>query len=172
MRKAISSGDRLFCFSALHRRDVSARGEPSLAGHREVRGSDFDNRSSRLRLRLFRVFRFLALLGLVLRFWRECRLLRPDSVDAAAISRNSAIVAEKYSAGLEWFIGPGIVAEAMPPVGGTGQSHDLSTILRIVPPIIEDNVDGAVGRIHCQPLKELLRSIVRPAEYFSATIAE
>ena len=126
----------------------------------EVCGSNLDDCSSRLWLRVLVVLRLVFRFRLILHFRRGCRFLRPYAIDTSAISRKSGVVAEENAAGFKRIIGPGVVAEAASPVAGTRQNDDLLTVLRIAPTVIKENVDGAVGRISGEPLKKLFRSVM------------
>src|SRR6516164_6039892 len=77
------------------------------AGCVEIGRPHLYNGSSWLRLCVFILWR------LFVEWRRRSGLLGPDSVDASAISRESAVIAEEDSTRFEGIVSPGIVVKSM-----------------------------------------------------------
>src|SRR5579859_5372103 len=113
----------------------------------EICRPQLDHCSFRLLWLLLLFFRICLLLRRsLLRNGRWRRLLSPDTIHATAVSRQSAVIAEEQTSGLERFIGPGIIAECAPAIGRARQYHDLFAVPRIPAPVIEDHVDRPIDR--------------------------
>ena len=89
------------------------------------------------------------------------RNLRPHAIDLVVQGRNSNVVSQKFLPPRdECIVRPRIIREGATAIDRARQGDGGLPIVRIEPPVIEDDVGGAGRRIDRQPLEELIGAVV------------